>query len=186
MPLTRPLQRTVTLLATHRNPESYVAGGAVLQVKASAARRTSTSSTTGSAARTAARADSAALAADGLRAAWERQDPAIYRAEVADAVEATRLDWVIDSDYRFFPTLPDPLFGYVLHPLDLATNKMLAAADGSSLATPSICCGSTPLQPLGAVAWAAAEKDPGWMPEGLLAEVRAKARYHDYLLETRT
>ena len=33
MPLTRLQQRTVTLLAAHRNPESYVAGGAVLHVE---------------------------------------------------------------------------------------------------------------------------------------------------------
>ncbi len=33
-----------------------------------------------------------------------------------------------DSDFRFYPTQPDPEFGYVLHPADLATNKIMAAA----------------------------------------------------------
>ena len=40
-----------------------------------------------------------------------------------------QLDWVADSDFRFFPAQPDELFGYVLHPVDLATNKAAAAAD---------------------------------------------------------
>jgi hypothetical protein len=37
--------------------------------------------------------------------------------------EATELEWVVDSDFRFFPTMRDDTFGYVLHPVDLATNK---------------------------------------------------------------
>ena len=41
---------------------------------------------------------------------------------------STKLEWVVDSDFRFFPALPDELFGYVLHPVDLATNKVMAAA----------------------------------------------------------
>jgi hypothetical protein len=31
------------------------------------------------------------------------------------------LEWVTDAAFRFFPTQPDELFGYVLHPVDLAT-----------------------------------------------------------------
>jgi hypothetical protein len=184
MPLTRLQQRTVTLLAAHRNPESYVAGGAVLQVEGIRLskdldifhdRERDVGPT--------ARADAELLAANGLRLSWERQDPTMYRAEVADGVEATRLDWVIDTDYRFFPTLPDPLFGYVLHPADLATNKLLAAADRFEVRDAvDLLWIDARLQPLGAVAWAAAEKNPGWTPEGLLAEVRAKARYRDDVL----
>jgi hypothetical protein len=34
---------------------------------------------------------------------------------------------VADSDYRFFPTMADETFGYVLHPVDLAINKVMAA-----------------------------------------------------------
>ncbi len=40
----------------------------------------------------------------------------------------TRLEWVADSDSRFFPTIPDETFGYILHPVDLAANKIMAAA----------------------------------------------------------
>ena len=38
---------------------------------------------------------------------------------------STRLEWVLDSDFRFFPTQRDDIFGYVLHPVDLATNKAI-------------------------------------------------------------
>jgi hypothetical protein len=34
----------------------------------------------------------------------------------------------VDNDFRFFPAQRDEVFGYVLHPLDLATNKAMAAA----------------------------------------------------------
>jgi hypothetical protein len=29
--------------------------------------------------------------------------------------------------FRFFPTVQDEVFGYVLHPIDLAMNKLMAA-----------------------------------------------------------
>jgi hypothetical protein len=38
-----------------------------------------------------------------------------------------KLEWVADSDFRFFPTIRDETFGYIPHPVDLATNKVAAA-----------------------------------------------------------
>jgi hypothetical protein len=35
----------------------------------------------------------------------------------------------MESAFRCFPTQPDEVSGYVLHPVDLATNKASAAAD---------------------------------------------------------
>ena len=43
--------------------------------------------------------------------------------------ETMQLEWVTDAAFRFFSTQSDELFGYVLHPVDLATNKASAAAD---------------------------------------------------------
>jgi hypothetical protein len=43
--------------------------------------------------------------------------------------ETVQLEWVTDVAFRFFSTQPDELFGYVLHPVDLASNKASAAAD---------------------------------------------------------
>ena len=46
---------------------------------------------------------------------------------IRHGAEATRLEWVVNSEFRFFPVLPDDEFGYLLHPLDLAAIKVLAA-----------------------------------------------------------
>ena len=47
------------------------------------------------------------------------QLPMIYTPEVIRGGAGTRLEWVVDSDFRFFPTIPDDTFGYVLHRLTL-------------------------------------------------------------------
>ncbi len=126
----------------------------------------------------AAQEDVAALAAAGVSVAWQRREPLFYQAIVSDAGESTRLEWVVDSDFRFFPTVRDPDFGYVLHPADLATNKIMAAAgrreprDVVDLVTIH-----RDILPLGAVAWAAVGKSLGFTPEGLINDVRRLARY---------
>ena len=68
----------------------------------------------------------------------------------------------------------------MLHPFDLATNKVLAlvgrleARDWVDV----LECDAR-LQPLGYLAWAACGKDPGFTPLGILAEARRTARYTD-------
>jgi hypothetical protein len=186
MPLS-PLQRRVlAAIAAQRDPESYVAGGTALHrdgIRGSA--DIDLFHDGEEALDRAVAGDSATLVERGFALTWERRSPAMYRALVRDGGEATRLDWVVDSDFRFFPTLPDEEFGYILHPLDLATNKLLAAAGRAEPRdSVDVVWIDRHIQPLGAVAWAAAEKDPGWMPEGILGEVRRKARYQDYELET--
>src|SRR5690348_5322349 len=102
MPL-RPLQRRVmAAIATQRDPESYGAGAAALQrhgIRGSADiidifhdREEALDQ--------AVAADAVALGAAGFELTWERQAPAIHRALVRDAGEATRLEWVVDSDFR--------------------------------------------------------------------------------------
>lgn len=72
--------------------------------------------------------DAQALEAAGYAVKWLRQLPLVYAAEVTRRNAGTRLEWVADSDFRFFPTMRDETFGYVLHPADLAMNKVMAAA----------------------------------------------------------
>ena len=69
------------------------------------------------------------LEAAGYHVTWLRQLPLLYTVEVTQGNASTRLEWVVDSDYRFFPTMRDEMFGYVLHPVDLAMNKVMAAAE---------------------------------------------------------
>jgi hypothetical protein len=85
---------------------------------------------------------------------------------------------VVDSDFRFFPTIPDRTFGYVLHPVDLATNKVAAAygrrepRDVVDLLTIH-----ERILPLGAVVWASVGKTLGFTPEGVINEIRRTSRY---------
>ena len=51
--------------------------------------------------------DAQVLAAAGYRVSWLRQLPLIYTAEVTQGDASTRLEWVVDSDFRFFPTMRD-------------------------------------------------------------------------------
>ncbi len=102
----------------------------------------------------------------------------IYTAEVTKGDATTRLEWVVDSDYRFFPTMRDELFGYVLHPADLAMNKVMAAAGRTEVRDlVDLITIHENVLPLGAVIWAAIEKAPGFTPEGLIAEIRRNANY---------
>jgi hypothetical protein len=55
--------------------------------------------------------------------------PIIYTAAVTKGDDGTRLEWVVDCDFRFFPTMRDEVFGYVLHSVDLAMNRVMASVN---------------------------------------------------------
>lgn len=118
------------------------------------------------------------LEQEGFAIEWIRRFPTSFTAIVRDGDDGTLLEWVVDSAYRCFPALQDDLFGYVLHPADIATNKALAAAGRRE---PRDIIDLLAIHerylPLGAVVWAACAKDPGFSPEGLIAEIRRSARY---------
>ena len=179
MPLTRIQTDVLRLLATHRDPESYVARATPLNRNAPRySGDIDVFHDREDRVATAALDDSKSLEAAGYQVTWLRQMPLIYTAEVKHGNEGTRLDWVVDSDYRFFPTVPDETFGYLLHPADLAINKVMAAASRRDVRdlVDLVTIHETVL-PLGAVIWAAVEKSPGFTPEGLIAEIRRTAHY---------
>ena len=83
-----------------------------------------------------------------------------------------------DSDFRFFPVIPDELFGFVLHPVDLATNKAAAAADRRvPRDIVDLVTIDARIRPLGAVVWAACGRFPGQTPEQMLAEIVRHGRF---------
>jgi hypothetical protein len=67
----------------------------------------STSFTTEERVAIAALDDAQSLEAAGYELIWLRRMPLIYTAEVKGSNDLTRLEWVVDSDYRFFPTVKD-------------------------------------------------------------------------------
>lgn len=129
MPLTKIQTEILKLLAGQRDCESYVAGSSPLnQTSVRFSSDIDIFHDRGERVRAAAEKDAAILLENGYSIGWIRQDPSIHSADARRFDEGTKLDWVADSDFRFFPTIPDATFGYVLHPVDLAMNKVQAAA----------------------------------------------------------
>ena len=174
MPLTKIQSDILRVIARQRDPGSYVAGATPLN------RHSSRSSSDvdlfhdrEERVAAAAEQDVAILEASGYSVTWLRREPSICTAEVAKDGGGTRLEWVVDSDYRFFPIIEDELFGFVLHPIDLAINKVMAAAGRREARDiVDLLTIDQNILPLGALVWAAAEKSPGFTPEGLIAEIR--------------
>jgi hypothetical protein len=179
VPLSKIQTDVLRLLAAHRDPESYVGGATALN---RAAPRFSGDIDVfhdrQERVTQAALHDAAVLETAGYKVEWLRQLPMIYTAGVTKDDDGTRLEWVVDSDYRFFPTMRDEVFGYVLHPVDLAMNKVMAAAGRRELRDlVDLVTIHETILPLGAVIWAAVEKSPGFTPEGLIAEIRRNSHY---------
>jgi hypothetical protein len=181
MPLT-PFQKGVArILAKSRNPESYVAGGAALNRGESGLRisedldifHDAAASVAASAA-----ADGDALREAGYAVEWTLRNEGIVHAVIRSGEDSLRLDWTTDSAFRFFPVLPDEDFGYVLHPADLATNKVLALAGRTEIRDflDILLIDRTYLS-LGAVIWAACGKDAGYTPQLLLDSTNRHSRY---------
>ena len=179
MPLSELQHEILLLLAELRNPDSYVAGASALNhdsprfsedIDIFHDREEKVAD--------AARADTQFLAGHGFGIRWLRREPGLHAAILQKGNESTKLEWARDSDFRFFPTVKDELFGYRLHIVDLATNKALAAAGRCE---PRDVLDLLFIHerhlPLGAIIWAAVAKDPGFSPESLIAEIRRNARY---------
>lgn len=181
MPLARIQSDILRLLAAHRDPESYVAGSTPLNL--SAPRYSDDIDVFHDREERVARAaeaDGAVLQANDYDLPWLRREPAMYSVLAGKGGETTKLEWAVDADYRFFPTMPDETFGYVLHPVDLATNKMMAAAGRREPRdVVDLLVIHDRILPLGAVVWAAVGKSLGFTPEGLINEVRRLSRYTD-------
>ena len=167
--------------------ESYVAGGVALNLLLKGrrfSRDIDIFHDTEEALATSWSEDRKALLASGYTVIPVREAPTFVEARVARAGEVMLMQWTRDSAFRFFPLISDDLMGLVLHPFDLATNKVLAMVgrleprDWVDL----ILCHER-LQPLGLLIWAACGKDPGYNPRSLLAEA-ARAHYSQVELES--
>jgi hypothetical protein len=180
------LQREVCRLlaaARRESGESYIAGGVALSIALSTSRLSRDldvfHDTTEAVARSWDR-DRTILESAGYAVTSLRERPGYVEAAVARQGRDLIMEWARDSAFRFFPLVEDEDLGLVLHPFDLATNKVLAlvgrveARDWIDV----IACHER-LQPLGYLAWAACGKDPGFTPSGILEQARRSSRYTD-------
>ena len=172
MPLTRLHTALLTRIAANRNPESYVAGATVVHLAPDSPRFSNDidlfHDLEDSVAES-AEADATTLRAAGYELSWLLRTPTFHRALVTAAGEQLKLEWAHDSAYRFFPVQRDDLCGYRLHDADAATNKVLALAGRNEVRdfVDVLHLHATYLS-LGALAWAACGKDPGYTPQFLL------------------
>lgn len=101
--------------------------------------------------------------------------PGFIRARIKKGNEDLLIDWARDSIWRFLEPVPLEGIGWVLHPVDLAVNKVLALAgrDEPRDFLDTLFLHERVL-PLGALIWAAAGKDPGLNPQMLLDLLKRK------------
>jgi hypothetical protein len=183
MPLTAFQKQVLSLLASHRSPESFAAGGAAINRADESPRYSSDLDffhDTAEIVKTCAERDADLLALNGYDVTWRVKTSYLWQARIRQGEQTIDLDWCHDSVFRFFPIMADPDFGYCLHPLDLATNKMLALAGRSKIRDYiDILYLHQSVLSLGALCWAACGKDPGFNPSSLLEMAKRHTRYQE-------
>jgi hypothetical protein len=182
MALTEFQKRVCRLLARHRiaSGESYVAGGSALNELIAAPRisrdidlfhdsETALAETWDK---------DRELLGKEFQIVVHRERPSFVEATVSSGVDSVVLQWATDSVYRFFPLVEHDELGLVLHPFDLATNKVLALVGRLEPRDwIDVIERDASIQPLGYLAWAACGKDPGFSPVAILEEAGRTGRY---------
>lgn len=180
MPLTTFQAELGLLLAGNRSEDSYLAGGAAILASPNTRRYSrDLDYFHDSAARVASayEADRRTLVERGYALDPEVTQPGYIRAVARRGDHATKVEWAQDSTWRFMPVIRSDDFGYQLHPIDLATNKVLALAgrDEARDLLDALHLHEHLLE-LGPLVWAAAGKDPGFSPLSLLELLRRRGR----------
>lgn len=180
MPLTALQHRILALLAGAPPRDRYLAGGAALHFTPQSKRYSEDLDFFHDSEKRVAEtfaADRALLENSGYSIAVELSQPGFIRAIVSHNGDSTRIDWAHDSAWRFMTLVADPLGGLLLHPIDLAINKLLALAgrDEARDYVDILYVHQTVL-PLAGLVWAAVGKDPGLTPVSLLEMLKRRGR----------
>ncbi|PWU17125.1 MAG: hypothetical protein C5B50_11870 [Verrucomicrobia bacterium] len=175
------------LLAANRNPDSFTGGGTVLHQSSDSPRASKdvdyfhdTVESLGAS----VQRDVASLREAGYEVELAHAQDTFQRAVVTRAGRQTKIEWVFDSAFRFFPVEQDLDLGWRLNFWDAATNKVLAFAGRSKIRDllDIVYLHEKHLH-LGALAWAASGKDPGMTPEAIIQWGRRNAIYRPEELE---
>jgi hypothetical protein len=181
MPISDIQAVVLRCIAANRSPESYLAGATVLHRDRNSPRFSQDidlfHDVEDSIARCAEQ-DATTLRDAGYRLEWTLRTPTFHRAVVTVDAQQLKVEWAQDSVFRFFPVQQDAFCGYRLHDADAATNKILALAGRSEVRdfVDVMHLHETYLS-LGALAWAACGKDPGFTPEFLLEQAGRHTAY---------
>ena len=181
VPLTDFQRRLLAALAESPNEERYLAGGAAMHFAPNSVRFSDDLDFFHDSEARVASAfaqDRRTLETRGYRVETDLALPGFVRARVSRGDEATRIDWAHDSAWRFMPLVRDPLGGLLLHPIDLAINKVLALAGRDEPRDfVDILFVHHHVLALAALSWAAVGKDPGLTPLSLVELLRRHGRY---------
>lgn len=181
MPLTAFQSETLRLLATHRSPESYLAGGRVLNAGTDSPRYSQDLDIfhdVEASVLMSAETDTATLQQAGYGVEWLLRLPLFQRAEVVRSGNRLLVEWAFDSAFRFFPVERDELAGWRLNPYDAAANKLLALMGrGEPRDYLDVLFFHEHHLSLGALCWAAAGKDAGVNPFMILQECQRMTHF---------
>lgn len=181
MPVTDIQAEILRVIAKHRNPESYLAGATVIHRAANSPRYSQDLDffhDVADSVASCAQQDVSTLQGSGYQVDWLLQTPSFHRALVTTQRGQLKIEWAQDSAFRFFPLLPDEWCGYRLHDADAAVNKILALAGRQEVRDfVDILHLDAGYLSIGAMAWAACGKDPGFTPDFLLDHAGRHAAY---------
>lgn len=181
VPLTELQSQIVSLLSRHRTEDSHLAGGAALHRDDASFRLSQDLDYFhDSEARVAEafRKDRELLEKNGYDCQVELEQPGYVRCVVGRKGKFTKVEWAQDSSWRFMPAQKVDGVGYVLHPIDLAVNKLLALAGRDEPRDYlDVMHAHETILPLGALVWAACGKDPGFSPHSLLELLKRRGKY---------
>jgi hypothetical protein len=187
VPLTDFQARLASLLSENRTFDSYLAGGAAILIEPNTTRISRDLDYFHDSEVRVAEAfatDRKLLEASGYAVDEQLNQPGYVRAIVRVDQHATKVEWAHDSSWRFMPTVRDDRVGFLLHPVDLAVNKVLALAGRDEPRDVlDVLHFHQSLLVLGALSWAACGKDPGYSPLSLLELLRRRGRLRPEDLE---
>jgi hypothetical protein len=173
--------KVLLVLAANRHPESFIGGATVLNQDANSPRTSEDIDIFHDSEVSLQQGvvqDQQTLRENGYDIEVLLSRPSFHRAQVTKRPLSTKLEWVHDSAFRFFPIEADSLMGYRLNFWDAATNKVLAGVGRGVIRDylDLIHLHQTRLS-LGSLIWAAAGKDPGLTPDFMRAEMMRTHRY---------
>lgn len=181
MPLTELQADILAIIGSHRTPDNYIAGGTALHFAPNSSRFSRDLDIFHDALEAVAPSferDREALEDAGYSVEVVISQPGFLRGIVRAAGDATQIDWARDSAWRFLPTIQHESGGFMLHPVDMATNKILALAGRNE---PRDYVDALEIidqiLPLGALVWASVAKDPGFSPSSLLEHLKRQGRH---------
>lgn len=176
MPIGDFEREVLQVIAANRNPDSYLAGVSVLHQSSTSPRSSRDldvfHDTTDSLFRS-VEVDVASLRNAGFTVELDKPQLSFQRAIVERNGRGTKIEWVFDSAFRFFPVEPDAELGWRLNFWDAATNKVLALFGRHEFRdyVDALYLHHRHLH-IGALIWAAAGKDPGLTPEMIVSWIR--------------